>query len=67
MAWFLTHVSEAELAAIKAALACINAELAYSWRDFGSTKPRKNEDNEDITKKHLYRAHNLSLGFRIDI
>jgi len=45
----------------------LNAELAYSWRDFGSTKPRKNEDNEDITKKHLYRAHNLSLGFRIDI
>ncbi len=45
----------------------LNAELSYSWRDFGNTKPRKNEDNEDITKKASYRAHNLALGFRIDI
>ena len=45
----------------------LNAELSYSWRDFGTTKPRKNEDNEDMTKKVPYRVHNLSLGFRIDI
>ncbi len=45
----------------------LNAELSYSWRDFGNTKPSKNEDNEDMTKKVPYRVHNLSLGFRIDI
>ena len=45
----------------------VNAELAYSWRDFGSTKPKKNSDGENMTRKISYRSHNVSLGLRIDI
>ena len=45
----------------------VNAELAYSWRDFGSTKPRKNSDGEEMTSKTKYRSHNVSLGLRIDM
>ena len=45
----------------------VNAELAYSWRDFGSTKPRKNSDGEEMTFKTKYRSHNVSLGLRIDM
>ena len=44
-----------------------NAELAYSWRGFGSTKPKKNSEGESITRKISYRSHNVSLGLRIDI
>ena len=45
----------------------LNAELAYSWRDFGSTKPKKNSDGENMKRKISYRSHNVSLGLRIDI
>ena len=45
----------------------VNAVLAYSWRDFGSTKPKKNPDGENMTRKISYRGHNVSLGLRIDI
>jgi opacity protein-like surface antigen len=45
----------------------VNAELAYSWRDFGSTTPRKNSDGEEMTSKTKYRSHNVSLGLRIDM
>lgn len=44
-----------------------NAELIYSWKDYGKTKPKKDEDGEDTSKKIHYRGHNLSVGLRMDL
>ena len=45
----------------------INAELGYSWKNFGYTKPKKNTEGENISRKMSYSSHNLSVGFRIDL
>lgn len=45
----------------------VNAELIYSWKDYGKTKPKKDEDGEDTSRKIHYRGHNLSVGLRLDI
>jgi len=45
----------------------VNIEAAYAFKDFGSMRPKKNEDGENISKKYHYRSHNLSLGFRFDL
>jgi opacity protein-like surface antigen len=40
----------------------VKAEIAYSWRDFGSTKEIKN-----YIKSLPYKGHNVTLGIRFDI
>jgi opacity protein-like surface antigen len=44
----------------------INADLTYSWRDFGRTKSTKNATGSEISKTH-YRGHHLAIGFRFDM
>ena len=46
---------------------CVNAEITYLWKNFGSTKPMKNEDGENISRKMTYSTHNVSVGLRIDL
>jgi len=45
----------------------VSAELIYSWKDYGKTQPKKDEDGEDTSRKIHYRGHNLSVGLRLDI
>lgn len=44
----------------------INADLTYSWRDFGKTKSAKNALGAEVAKTH-YRGHHLAIGFRFDM
>ncbi len=43
-----------------------NIELAYSWKDFGKTKYKKDEDGDRTGSKH-YKGHILTAGIRFDI
>ena len=45
----------------------VYTELSYSWRDFGKTKPKMDEDGGRISPKNAYRGHNISLGFRVSL
>ncbi len=45
----------------------INAEINYSWKNFGNIKPLINEDNEEESKKMAYKSNNLSVGFRVNL
>ena len=45
----------------------MNADLTYSWKDFGKTNPRKDRDGESLSKKIAYRSHNITLGLKIDL
>lgn len=46
----------------------VNVELAYSWRDYGETNS-KSQDQKETGKisKTAYRGHNLMAGLRFDI
>lgn len=44
----------------------VNADLTYSWRDFGKTKSARNAAGEEVSKTH-YRGHHLAIGFRFDM
>ena len=44
----------------------VNFELAYSWKDFGKAKPRKDADGDTPTKNH-YKGHNILVGIRFEI
>lgn len=43
----------------------VNAELAYSWKDFGKTKAKSGDDSWAGTTN--YRGHNLMAGIRFDL
>lgn len=43
----------------------VNAELAYSWRDFGKTKSAKYNNKE--ASKSAIRGHHLTAGIRFDM
>lgn len=45
----------------------VHTELAYSWKDFGKTKPKMDEDGDQMSPKNRYRGHNVSLGFRVSL
>ncbi len=45
----------------------INAEVNYSWKNFGSLRPLKNEYNEEISKKIAYKSNDLSVGLRFNL
>ena len=45
----------------------VHIELAYSWKDYGKTHPRLDEDGERTHDKAHYRGHHVGLGIRFDI
>jgi opacity protein-like surface antigen len=45
----------------------INAELYYSYKNFGQTTPKKDEDGDNMSKKIHYSSHGVSIGLRVDI
>ena len=44
-----------------------NLELAYSWKDYGKTKPKIDSDGEPTHDKNHYRGHHVGVGIRFDI
>lgn len=48
----------------------VNAELSYSWRDFGKTKSQKKLDGKDTgteLSKTGYKGHHVLAGIRFDL
>jgi opacity protein-like surface antigen len=44
----------------------VNIEIAYSWRDFGSTNYNKDSDG-DRPDKNRYNGHSVMTGIRFDL
>jgi opacity protein-like surface antigen len=44
----------------------VNIEIAYSWKDFGSTSYNKDSDG-DRPDKNRYHGHTVMTGIRFDI
>jgi opacity protein-like surface antigen len=44
----------------------VNIEIAYSWKDFGVTKPRKWQHG-DRPDKNRYNGHSVMTGIRFDL
>ena len=44
----------------------VNIEIAYSWRDFGSTSYYKDSDGDTLTKNR-YNGHSVMTGIRFDL
>ena len=51
--------------AVKAS-SSVNIEMAYSWRDFGSTSYNKDSDG-DRPDKNRYNGHSVMTGIRFDL
>jgi opacity protein-like surface antigen len=45
----------------------VNIEIVYSWKDFGVTKPRKWQDDNDRPDKNRYNGHSVMTGIRFDL
>ncbi len=45
----------------------VNIEIAYSWRDFGVTKPKKWWNDNDRPTKNRYNGHSVMTGIRFGI
>lgn len=45
----------------------VNIEIVYSWKDFGVTKPRKWQDDDDRPDKNRYNGHSVMTGIRFDL
>ncbi len=42
----------------------VNAELSYSWKDYGKTKTKKDQDWAGTTR---YKGHHINAGVRFDL
>ena len=42
-------------------------ELAYSWKDYGKTHPKLDDDGERTHDANRYRGHHVGVGLRFDI
>lgn len=48
----------------------VNAELSYSWRDYGTTKSQKKINGQDSNQEYSktsYKGHHLLAGIRFDL